>query len=240
MSRIREVWANNLEQEMRAIRAAVDRYPYIAMDTEFPGVVARPVGSFRSPSDYHYQTMRCNVDLLKIIQIGLTLADEEGNYPQDVCTWQFNFRFSVADDMFAPDSLELLKTAGLDFQRHDEIGIDPNDFAELMITSGLVLTDDTKWISFHSGYDFGYLVKLLTNHSLPEREDDFSEITIDGSILPLRSPSIHSGSMRCRNHRCTPPVCMRLLIQGSATNPRRPLLARRALCRARRCVPGPV
>ncbi|EJD45684.1 CAF1-domain-containing protein [Auricularia subglabra TFB-10046 SS5] len=176
MSRIREVWASNLEQEMRAIRAAVDRYPYIAMDTEFPGVVARPVGSFRSPSDYHYQTMRCNVDLLKIIQIGLTLADEEGSYPQDVCTWQFNFRFSVADDMFAPDSLELLKTAGLDFQRHDEMGIDPNDFAELMITSGLVLTDDTKWISFHSGYDFGYLVKLLTNNSLPEREDDFFEL----------------------------------------------------------------
>ena len=39
--------------------------------------------------------MRCNVDLLKIIQVGLTLADEEGNYPQDVTTWQFNFLFSV-------------------------------------------------------------------------------------------------------------------------------------------------
>ena len=53
------------------------------------------------------------------------------------------------EDMWAPDSLELLKNAGLDFQRHDEIGIEPNDFAELMITSGLVLTEDTKWISFH-------------------------------------------------------------------------------------------
>jgi hypothetical protein len=39
--------------------------------------------------------MRCNVDLLKIIQVGLTFADEEGNYPQDVTTWQFNFIFSV-------------------------------------------------------------------------------------------------------------------------------------------------
>jgi hypothetical protein len=39
--------------------------------------------------------MRCNVDLLKIIQIGLTLSDEDGNYPQDVSTWQFNFHFSV-------------------------------------------------------------------------------------------------------------------------------------------------
>lgn len=64
-------------------------------DTEFPGVVARPIGSFKTSSDYHYQTMRCNVDLLKIIQIGLTLSDEDGNYPQEVSTWQFNFHFSV-------------------------------------------------------------------------------------------------------------------------------------------------
>ena len=64
-------------------------------DTEFPGVVARPIGSFKTSSDYHYQTMRCNVDLLKIIQVGITLADEDGNYPQDVSTWQFNFHFSV-------------------------------------------------------------------------------------------------------------------------------------------------
>jgi CCR4-NOT transcription complex subunit 7/8 len=51
--------------------------------------------------------------------------------------------------MFAPESVELLQKSGIDFQRHEEIGILPNDFAELMITSGMVLTDDTKWISFH-------------------------------------------------------------------------------------------
>jgi len=37
-------------------------------------------------------------------------------------------------------------------------GIDPNAFAELMLISGLVLMDNVKWLSFHSGYDFGYLV----------------------------------------------------------------------------------
>lgn len=49
------------------------RFP---QDTEFPGVVARPVGSFASHTDFQYQTLRCNVDLLKIIQLGLTFSDK--------------------------------------------------------------------------------------------------------------------------------------------------------------------
>ena len=45
------------------------------MDTEFPGVVARPVAESYAP-DYHYQSLKCNVDLLRIIQLGLAFADE--------------------------------------------------------------------------------------------------------------------------------------------------------------------
>lgn len=51
--------------------------------------------------------------------------------------------------MYAPESVELLQKSGIDFGRHEEYGISPNDFAELMITSGLVLSPETKWISFH-------------------------------------------------------------------------------------------
>ncbi|KAF5340696.1 hypothetical protein D9611_007412 [Ephemerocybe angulata] len=176
MARIRDVWAPNLDIEMRNIRDAIERYPYIAMDTEFPGVVARPIGTWKTSTEYHYQTLRCNVDLLKIIQVGITLADEDGHNPSDCSTWQFNFKFNVGEDMYAPESIDLLQKAGIDFQRHEEFGILPNDFAELMITSGLVLNPDTKWISFHSGYDFGYFVKLLTAQSLPTSEDEFFEL----------------------------------------------------------------
>ena len=44
-----------------------------------------------------------------------------------------------------------------------------------MISSGLVLNDENRWVAFHSGYDFGYLLKLLTNAELPEQEADFFE-----------------------------------------------------------------
>ena len=33
--------------------------PSLLQDTEFPGVVARPVGNFKNSGEYHYQTLRC-------------------------------------------------------------------------------------------------------------------------------------------------------------------------------------
>lgn len=39
--------------------------------------------------------MRCNVDILRLIQLGITLTNAEGQVPADVCTWQFNFYFNT-------------------------------------------------------------------------------------------------------------------------------------------------
>lgn len=93
---IRDVWRHNLEEEFRTIRQIVQKYHYVAMDTEFPGVVARPIGEFRSSADYQYQLLRCNVDLLRIIQLGLTFMDDEGKTPSGYSTWQFNFKFNLS------------------------------------------------------------------------------------------------------------------------------------------------
>lgn len=57
--------------------------------------------------------------------------------------------YSFSDDMYAQDSIELLTKSGLDFKKHEEYGIDVEHFGELLISSGFVLLDDVKWISFH-------------------------------------------------------------------------------------------
>jgi len=173
---IMEVWKTNLEEEFRKIYRIVQKYPYVAMDTEFPGVVARPVGEFKTTAEYQYQLLRCNVDLLKIIQVGLTFMDEQGQTATPTATWQFNFKFNLSEDMYAQDSIELLSKCGIDFKKHEQLGMEANDFAELLIGSGIVLSDTVHWISFHSGYDFGYMLKLLTCSTLPPDEHEFFEM----------------------------------------------------------------
>ena len=82
-------------------------------------------GDFRSSADYQYQLLRCNVDLLKIIQLGLTFLDESGNLPESgVSTWQFNFRFNLTEDMYAEDSVDLLQNSGIQFEKHEHEGIE--------------------------------------------------------------------------------------------------------------------
>jgi|Transcript_14477 CCR4-NOT transcription complex subunit 7/8 len=171
---IRNVWAENVIEEMAVIRELIETHPYVAMDTEFPGVVARPVSESYS-RDYHYKSLKVNVDLLKIIQLGLSFADEQGNFAEGCPCWQFNFTFDLDEDIFNQDSIDLLVQSGISFEDHARRGIDPHLFGELLMVSGLVLDDRVKWVSFHSGYDYGYLLKLLTTIDLPKEEKEFFE-----------------------------------------------------------------
>ncbi|KAH0920481.1 hypothetical protein HID58_028141, partial [Brassica napus] len=179
---IREVWSDNLQEEMDLIREVVDDFPYVAMDTEFPGIVVRPVGTFKSNADYHYETLKLNVNILNIIQLGLTFSNEQGNLPtcgtdNKYCIWQFNFReFDLDSDIFAVDSIDLLKQSGIDFAKNTREGIESRRFAELLMSSGIVLNGNVHWVTFHSGYDFGYLLKLLTCQNLPDSQTSFFEL----------------------------------------------------------------
>ena len=182
---IRNVWIENVEEEMANIREIIELYPYVAMDTEFPGIVAKPVITENYTPDYHYKSLKVNVDLLKIIQLGLSFANASGQLAHGCPCWQFNFKFNLDGDMFAQDSIDLLTNSGISFHDHAKRGIDPLLFGELLMVSGLVLDDRVKWISFHSGYDYGYLLKLLTTVDLPNDEKTFFE------LLKIYFPTIY-------------------------------------------------
>ena len=93
-----EVWASNLHEQLAVIMDVLEVYPYVAIDTEFPGIIVRPVMSLRSSYDYHYNTLKSNVDLLKLIQLGISFFDENGRPPENSpSTWQFNFHFSLQE-----------------------------------------------------------------------------------------------------------------------------------------------
>mmetsp|Transcript_17692 Transcript_17692/g.18340 ORF Transcript_17692/g.18340 Transcript_17692/m.18340 type:complete len:429 (-) Transcript_17692:26-1312(-) len=171
-SSIKEVWASNFEEEIKNISELYDRYPYISMDTEFPGIIHTISSKVKEST---YKSIKANVDDMKLIQFGITLSDEKGNCPE-ICTWQFNMSFDVKSDKHSNDSIKLLSNSGICFDKLTELGILPEEFGSFITTSGLVLNDDIKWVSFHGSYDFAYLIKLLTNQPLPETEQGFFDL----------------------------------------------------------------
>ena len=52
-------------------------------------------GSHDTNAETVYQVARCNANLLKIIQLGITFCDAEGRTPEGGSTWQFNFKFDL-------------------------------------------------------------------------------------------------------------------------------------------------
>ncbi|XLT50174.1 hypothetical protein HN873_042778, partial [Arachis hypogaea] len=182
---IRQVWAANADSEFQIISSLIDKYRFVSIDTEFPGVVIRPRNkNYRSlVPEETYQVMKANVDALKIIQLGLTLSDEHGNLP-DLGTnnrthyiWQFNFRdFNLMRDIHAKDSVALLRSQGINFARNAVAGVSSVHFAKLAAASGLLFNKALTWVTFHGAYDIGYLVKILMWRVLPTRLEEFLEL----------------------------------------------------------------
>ncbi|QHN86427.1 hypothetical protein S83_055375 [Arachis hypogaea] len=113
--------------------------------------------------------MKANMDVLKIIQLGLSLSDEHDNLPnlgtnnRTHYIWQFNFRdFNLMRDIHAKDSVALLCSHGINFACNAVAGVSSVPFAKLAAASGLLFNKALTWVTFHGAYDIGYLVKILT------------------------------------------------------------------------------
>ncbi|KAG6486816.1 hypothetical protein ZIOFF_055396 [Zingiber officinale] len=215
---VRSVWAHNLDEEFALIRSAVPFHPFVALDTEYPGVVVASKNPYCTlPLPQRYELIRAKVEALRIVQVGLTLSDAAGNLPCAIYTdgtcvryvWEFNFRdFDISRDRYAPSSIELLKANGIDFQKNQVWGIDSCRFAQHLATSGLLSFDHfspVSWITFQGAYDFAFLVKMLTcDCKLPKTVHEFLHLVhfffgkrvFDVKHLCKHCPGLYGGLER--------------------------------------------
>lgn len=60
-AQIKEVWADNLEEEFKILNELVEDYPYVAMDTEYPGIYTA-FQSDNTTKEAGYRFIKANVD----------------------------------------------------------------------------------------------------------------------------------------------------------------------------------
>ena len=104
-SNIIEVFEDNFQQEMKNLISLIKEYNYIGMDTEFPGTVFHVENM---TDDFYYKSLKKNVDKLKLIQLGITLTNEKGEYPKNhpYHTWQFSLEFDKDIELYKDESVD--------------------------------------------------------------------------------------------------------------------------------------
>lgn len=182
---IRNVWANNFENEFKSLLAIVHGScsgTIMGLDVEFPGFF-REEALWCSSNETQYQTLRANVDILFPIQIGVAVASGDGTM---LSAWNFNLKFDADNDLHTESALVLLRQAGINFGHHAHHGIDASIFGCRLAGSSLVGSHDRTplWVTLSGQYDFGYLMKVLTGQQLPFDNDAFQKRL--GALCPRR------------------------------------------------------
>ncbi|PKA54566.1 putative CCR4-associated factor 1 like 11 [Apostasia shenzhenica] len=168
---LRRVTRRNFLRELHLISSVLRRLvsPVIFLDTEFPGTIHRPTKHHAalSPAE-RYALIRANVDDLRPIQVGLTLSDScTGGV--DYFTWEFDLcDFDPRRHPHAPESIALLESSGMDFDRLRREGVPSTWLARLLFDVGLIGSGlSATWVAFQGGYDFGFLMKMVTRVTMP-------------------------------------------------------------------------
>ncbi|ESR61253.1 putative CCR4-associated factor 1 [Citrus sinensis] len=172
VSKILNVWCENFEIVMRFLDKLLNCFNVLSIDTEFPGFLRNTPRN--APAVESYNDLKFNVDCTHLIQLGITLSDNEGKISY---TFEFNFSdFDLKKDLHAGDSIQLLKDSGLDFDKIRKDGIPRCVFAPRFLEVLSKHRENLKWVTFHGLYDVAYLVKIFTNDALPPTAEAFSGV----------------------------------------------------------------
>ncbi|XP_022897280.1 probable CCR4-associated factor 1 homolog 6 [Olea europaea var. sylvestris] len=107
------------------------------------------------------------------------------NYKLHGLATKFNFMdFGVDKDLQNLKSIALIKRQGIDFSINKLMGISSADYAFLFMASRLSIATrwlgrNRTWITFHSTYDFGFLVKILSQQNLLDHLAQFMQLFIN-------------------------------------------------------------
>ena len=164
-SPILKVWNANLPEGVLTLCHLATDCHYVAVDTEFPGVVAQLTSDCLSPLDRAYGNIKVNVDLLRPLEIAFSFFRETGHRLctgfSPVCTIQFNLKWDVHTEPYDENSIHFLQECGLDLDRLQRDGIDTADFLAAISASGLLRNPNITWIGFQCAYDFAFLMKII-------------------------------------------------------------------------------
>ncbi|XP_052211397.1 putative CCR4-associated factor 1 homolog 8 isoform X6 [Diospyros lotus] len=127
-----------------------------------------------------YEDLKYNVDQTKIVQLGLTLLDDEGNIGG---TWQVNFYNFVVNEgcqgqfsfQSSPNKDNVEKNENDSLNKKNRRKRDAVDMLHFSIVFNEMLSnhEDIKWVTFHGLYDFAYLWRLLGGQELPNSASEF-------------------------------------------------------------------
>lgn len=151
-TRFVEVWGSNLASAMAELEYLVtqDKNHFIAVDTEFPGLVVE-----EDVEQAPYEKVRSNVQRTQLVQLGVSVFNGDGDC---ACTFQFNFSYS---GLFNPSSLRMLQEAGIDLARNRSYGISHLAFGAYLARSKLLRNPNLVWICFHGCFDMAYLMQAV-------------------------------------------------------------------------------
>ena len=73
--------------------------------------------------------------------------------------FQFNLFFDLTKDQHNNQSIDMLKSTGIDFSKlRSEMAIPQFLFASQLMATGLMCNSNVVWITFDGAADFGYLL----------------------------------------------------------------------------------